>query len=97
MILLNLYRHFLSLFLALNAEILKNPGNKFIPNGYNIDKPKLINVSLINIISVFIYTTQKQEIKNQQNNKIIIPKIKNIKNFIFKFCKNINIKRFLKY
>jgi len=28
-----LYIHFLSLFLALNAGILNNPGNKFNPNG----------------------------------------------------------------
>ena len=47
-------KHSLSLFFALNAGILKNPGNKFNPIGYNIDKPKLVNESLINIFCVFI-------------------------------------------
>ena len=39
------------------------PGNKFNPNGYSIDKQKLIKVSFINIFWVFIYTAQKQDIK----------------------------------
>ena len=47
---LNEYKHFLSFFSALKAGILKIPGNKFNPKGYNIDKAKLINVSLNNII-----------------------------------------------
>ena len=45
-----LYIHFLSFFGALKAGILKNPGNKFNPKGYTIDKPKLYKVSFINII-----------------------------------------------
>ena len=45
---------------------------------------KLIKVSLIKIIEVLIYITQKQEIKNQKMNKIICPKIKYIINLIFK-------------
>jgi hypothetical protein len=47
--LLNLYKQFLSFLSALNAGILKIPGNKLSPNGYNIDKAKLNKVSLINI------------------------------------------------
>ena len=43
---------FLSFFAALKAGILKNPGIKFNPNGYAIDKQKLIKVSLIKIICV---------------------------------------------
>ena len=58
----------LSLFLALNAGILKIPGNKFKPKGYIIDNAKLNNVSFINIICVFIYTAQKQDIKYKKNN-----------------------------
>ena len=68
---------------ALNAGILNIPGIKFNPNGYSIDNPKLIKVSLINIIWVFLYTAQKEEIKYQKkkiNNKL---KMKNIANFIF--------------
>jgi hypothetical protein len=37
----------LSLFNAFNEGVLKNPGNKLSPNGYNRDNPKLINVSSI--------------------------------------------------
>ena len=32
------YKHFLSFFSALNDGILKNPGSKFIPKGYIIEK-----------------------------------------------------------
>ena len=67
--------HFLSLFLALNEGILKIPGNKLIPNGYNIDKAKLINVSLNKKVWVFPHTPQKHDIKYQKNNindKLII-------------------------
>ena len=35
-----LYKHTLSLFLALNAGNLKMPGNRFNPNEYIIDKKK---------------------------------------------------------
>ena len=80
---LNVYKHFLSLFFALKAGILKIPGNKFNPNGYIIDNPKLIKVSFINIICVLLYTIQKHDIKYQKNNKKIRLKIKKIKNFIF--------------
>ena len=45
-----LYKHSLSLFLALKAGILNMPGNKFNPKGYIIDNKKLYNVSLINNI-----------------------------------------------
>ena len=58
-----LYIQVLSLFLALKEEILKIVGIKFKPNGYIIDKAKLINVSSISIICVLVYTAQKQEIK----------------------------------
>ena len=44
------YKHFLAFFFDLNAGILNIPGNKFIANGYVIDNPKLIKVSLNNII-----------------------------------------------
>ena len=82
-ILPNRYKHFLSLFLDFKAAILKIPGNKFNPNGYIIDITKLIKVSIINIICVFLYTPQKQEIKYQK--KIISKKLskKNKKNLIF--------------
>ena len=43
-----IYNVFLSFFGAFKAGNLKNPGNKDNPNGYSIDKQKLINVSLIN-------------------------------------------------
>ena len=39
---LSIYKYFLSLSFALNAGILKNQGSKFKPNGYIIDKMKLI-------------------------------------------------------
>ena len=67
-ILLNLYNHFLSLLGALKAVIRKNPGTKFSPRGYIIDNTKLIEVSSIRIIWVFLYTAQKHEIKYQKNN-----------------------------
>ena len=38
-ILLILYKHCLSLLLALRAGILKIPGIKFKPKGYIMDKP----------------------------------------------------------
>ena len=82
------YMHFLSLFFALNAGIRKNPGNKFNPKGYNIEILKLINVSFINIIWVFLYTAQKQEIKYQKNSIKIKLKMKNNKNLIFKQFSN---------
>ena len=69
--LLNLYKHFLSFFLALNAGILKIPGNKYKPNGYTNDNEKLIKVSVISTIWVFLYTPQKQEIKYQKKNNNI--------------------------
>ena len=37
-----LYIHCLSFFGALNACILKIPGIKYNPNGYNIDIPNLL-------------------------------------------------------
>ena len=51
---LRIYKYFLSLSFALNAGILKNPGSKFKPRGYIMDKEKLIKVSIINIIWVFL-------------------------------------------
>ena len=69
----------------LKEGILKHPGIKDNINGYTNDDPKLVSVSFINIVWVFIYTPQKQEIKYQKN---IINKelnTKNIINFIFKF------------
>ena len=52
--------HILFFCEALKAEILKHPGIKFNPNGYTIDKQKLIKVCLIKIICVLtlriIYT-----------------------------------------
>ena len=41
------------------AGTLNNPGNKYKINGYNKDNPKLIKVSLIRWICVFLYTAQK--------------------------------------
>ncbi len=61
----------MSFFEAFNAGILKIPGNKFNPNGYIMDIPKLIKVSVINRICVFLYTPQKQEIKYQKKNNNI--------------------------
>ena len=79
--------HLNFLFFNFKAVILKSPGINDSANGYTNDNPKLIPVSLINIIWVFLYTAQKHEIKYQQNNiknKLII---KNTINFIFKhFC-----------
>ena len=66
-ILLNLYKHFLSLLGDLKAGIRKNPGIKFNPKGYSIDKAKLIKVSFIKIIWVFLYTAQKLDMKYQNN------------------------------
>ena len=40
----------LFLLLAFKAGILKNPGIRFNPNGYNKDKPKLIRVSSMRYI-----------------------------------------------
>ena len=76
--------HSLSFFFALKDGILNIPGKRFKPNGYSIDKPKLINVSFINIICVFTYTAQKQEIKYQKNTIIKKLYIKKIINLIFK-------------
>ena len=77
-----LYIHCLSFFFALKAGILNIPGNKFKPNGYIIDVAKLINVSLIKIIWVFVYTAQKQEIKYQKKAIKIKLIIKNKMNLI---------------
>ena len=57
-----LYKHTLFLFFALNAHILKIPGIKLIKNGFTNDKPKLIILSLIRYIWLFIYIPQKQVI-----------------------------------
>ena len=82
---LRIYKYFLSLFFALNTGILKNPGIKFKPNGYIIDKVKLIMVSIINIIylSIFIYCAKARNKipKNNIKNKL---KVKKSTNFIFK-------------
>ena len=51
---LNLNKHILSLFFALKAGILNIPGNRYKPNGYTIEIPKLIKVSIIKIIWVFL-------------------------------------------
>jgi hypothetical protein len=40
-----LYKHFLSLFLALNAIVLSIAGKRQYPKGYIIDVKKLNNVS----------------------------------------------------
>ena len=77
-----LYIHCLSFFFALKAGILNIPGNKFKPKGYIIDVAKLINVSLIKIIWVFVYTAQKQEIKYQKKAIKIKLIIKNKMNLI---------------
>ena len=77
-ILLILYKISLSFFSAFKADILSSAGNKLKPNGYNIDKLKVIKVSLINIIWVLWYIEQKQEIKYQRksiNIKLITKKI----------------------
>ena len=60
------------------------PGSKHKPNGYIIEILKLIKESLINIICVFIYTAQKQEIKYQKKNNNIYLKKKNRQNFKIK-------------
>ena len=62
MILLKLYIIFLSFWGALKAGILNKPGNKYIPRGYIIDNPKLIIVSFIRWIWVFLYIAQKEDI-----------------------------------
>ena len=55
-ILLNLYKHFLSFLFALKAGILKIPGNKFNPNGYNIDNPMdQLNYFPLNFQELFVY------------------------------------------
>ena len=71
----------------LKEGILKHPGIKDNINGYTNDDPKLTNVSFVNIVWVFIYTPQKQEIKYQKNNINKELNIKKIINFIFKFFK----------
>ena len=47
----------ISLFVSMffNAIILKIAGNKYIPKGYNIDKTKLIKVSLTKTITVLTF------------------------------------------
>ena len=56
-----LYKQVLSFFLALSDGILNIPGIKFNPNGYTIDKIKLIKVSyeilspFKNKIIIYIY------------------------------------------
>ena len=91
-----LYIHFL--FFALRAGNLNMPGNKFNPNGYNIEVIKLIKVSFIKIFCVFVYTAQKQDIKYQKNDiKIKLIK-KNKINFILKhdsFCFDFLIASFI--
>ena len=57
---LNLYKHSLSFWPAFNEGILKNPGTKFIKNGYIKDKAKLIDESLIRCDWVLGYIQQKQ-------------------------------------
>ena len=52
--LLNLYKHSLFCIDALKEGILKIPGIKHRPNGYNNDNPKQINVFLIKCICVFL-------------------------------------------
>ena len=49
-------------FLAFNEINLNNPGNKFNPNGYIIDKVKLIKVSLNNINWVFLNIFEKNDL-----------------------------------
>ena len=44
------YKVFLSFFFDFKAGILNNPGMRFIAKGYNIEIPKLNNVSLIKCI-----------------------------------------------
>ena len=55
-ILLNLYKNLLPFF---KEDILTIPGNKFNNKGYTNDNPKLIKVSLIKWIWVFLYTAPK--------------------------------------
>ena len=70
--------------MALNAGILKHPGIRHKIKGYNIEERKLIKVSLIKIIWVFLYTAQKHDIKYQKKSINKKLNIKNIINFIFK-------------
>ena len=59
MILLNLNMH--SFLLLFNEDNLTIAGNKFKQNGYIKDNPKLINISFIKWIWVFLYTKQKND------------------------------------
>ena len=59
---LALYNFSLSFFSDLNAGIRNNPGIRFIKNGYDIDIPKLINVSFIKCDWVLVYTAPKADI-----------------------------------
>ena len=58
---INLYKHSLFAFFALNEIILKMPGIRYNNKGYIKDNPKLIRVSLIRWICVFLYTAQKHD------------------------------------
>ena len=48
-------------FLYLRAGILSKPGMRLIGKGYKREVAKLIRVSLIRYVWVFLYTAQKQE------------------------------------
>ena len=47
-------KRYLFLFFAVKEGILKNPGNKFKPKGYTIDKVKLNNVSFIVCLPLYV-------------------------------------------
>ena len=81
----NIYKHFLSLFFALSEQILKIPGIKYIPKGYNKGVINPIIESFIKWICVFLYTPQKQVIKIQNEVRKEKDKIKKKINLIFIF------------
>ena len=51
------YKHF---FLCLRAGILNKPGIRLIAKGYKSEVAKLMRVSLMRYVCVFLYTAQKQ-------------------------------------
>ena len=86
-----LYRKNLSFFSDFKAGILKNPGIRLNPKGYNNDRKKLVRVSVNKCDCVLEYTLQKSVIQYQLNaNKINPNTLNNINLYLKLFNKERN-------